>query len=170
MAYFASKVAFAVNFAMAELLGQAASNTELEDIDADGEYEMDDVEYAQAPAVENMPDVEGHTTDAEGSDIDAEGEEDAEGEDVDAEGEDVDDDEDEAEPVGAVKIALRRPRSSDDEEDYEGDDVARESSDAKSSDSEESSNADSEEENQWQASEDGEEDEIIKSSNPNVCM
>ena len=82
MAYLASKVASAVNFAMAELLGQPASNAELEDIDADGEYEMDDVEYEQAPATENMPDAEGHTTDAEGTDMDAEGEED------DAEGED----------------------------------------------------------------------------------
>ena len=79
-------------------------------------------------------------------------------------------DEDEAEPVGAVKIAQRRPQSSDEEEDYEGDDVARDSSDAKSSNSDESSNADSEEENQWQASEDGEEDEVIKSANPNICV
>ncbi|CAN9093002.1 unnamed protein product [Alternaria alternata] len=177
---------------MAELLGQPASNAELEDIDADGEYEMDDVEYEQAPATENMPDAEGRTTDAEGTDMDAEGEEDdaegeeddaegeeddaegeeddAEGEDVDAEGEDIDDDEDEAEPVGAVKIAQRRPQSSDEEEDYEGDDVARDSSDAKSSNSDESSNADSEEENQWQASEDGEEDEVIKAANPNICV
>jgi histone acetyltransferase SAS3 len=164
VAYFASKVASAVNFAMAELMGQAATNTDPDDIDADGEYEMDDVEYAPGPAIEVMPDADGHTTDAEGSDVDAEGE------DVDAEGEEVDDDEDEAEPVGAVKIATRRSRSSDEEEDYEGDDVARDSSDAKSSDSDESSNADSEEENQWQASEGGEEDEVIKSSNPNVCM
>ncbi|KAH6865785.1 hypothetical protein BKA58DRAFT_390126 [Alternaria rosae] len=156
---------------MAEIMGQAAANTDPDDIDADGEYEMDDIEYAPGPAIENMPDAEGHTTDAEGSDMDAEGEDvDAEGEDVDAEGEDVDDDEDEAEPVGAVKIALRRPRSDDEEEDYDGDDVARESSDAKSSDSDESSNLDSEEENQWQESDGGEEDEIIKSNNPNVCI
>ena len=157
MAYFASKVASAVNFAMAELMGQTTSNTEMDDIDADGEYEMDDVEYEHVPAAEAMPDAEGHTTDAEGSE-------------VDAEGEDVDDDEDEAEPVGAVKIALRRTASSDEEEDYEGDNAAGESSDAKSSDGEGSSSADSEEENQWQASVDGEEDEVIKSSNPNVCV
>ncbi|EDU44990.1 histone acetyltransferase MYST2 [Pyrenophora tritici-repentis Pt-1C-BFP] len=141
---------------MAELMGQTASNAEMEDIDADGEYEMDDVEYEHALPAEVAPDADGHTTDAEGSDVDAEGEE--------------VDDEDEAEPVGAVKIALRRVATSDEEEDYEGDDAARESSDAKSSDGEVSSSADSEEENQWQASVDGEEDEVIKSSNPNVCV
>ncbi|KAF7677190.1 histone acetyltransferase myst2 [Alternaria burnsii] len=72
--------------------------------------------------------------------------------------------EDEAEPVRAVKIAQRCPQSSDEEEDYEGDDDARDSSDAKSSNSDELSNADSEEENQWQASEDGEEDVLRKPS------
>jgi histone acetyltransferase SAS3 len=150
-------VASAVNLAMAELMGQTASNTDLDDIDADGEYEMDDVEYAQPPVAQPVSDAHGHTTDAEGSDVDAEGEE------VDEE------EEDDAEPVGDVKIA-RRPSVSDEEDDYDAEDAAKESSDAKSSDSDDSTNADSEEENQWQASEDGDEDELVKSSNPNVCM
>lgn len=144
---------------MAELLGQTTTNVDLDDIDADGEYEMDDVEYAQPPHAQPTPDVHGHATDAEGSDVDAEGEE------VD----DDDDDDDDAEPVGDVKIA-RRASVSEDEDDYDADDAVKESSDAKSSDSEDSTNADSEEENQWQASEDGEDDELVKSSNPNVCM
>ncbi|EUC31463.1 hypothetical protein COCCADRAFT_101223 [Bipolaris zeicola 26-R-13] len=141
---------------MAELMGQTASNTDLDDLDADGEYEMDDVEYAQPPVAQPAPDTHGHTTDAEGSDVDAEGEE-------------VDDDEDDAEPVGDVKIA-RRASVSDEEDDYDVEDAAKESSDAKSSDSDDSTNADSEEENQWQGSEDGDEDELVKSSNPNVCI
>lgn len=151
-----------MSFAMAEpgrLMGQTTSNTEPEDIDADGEYEMDDVEYDQPPAEEHLADAEGHTTDAEGSDIDAEGEE-------------VDDDEDEAEPVGAVKIALRRPHSSDDEVEYEEDDDAPGDilSDAPSRDSDDdSSSAESEEENQWQAEDDGGEEDEVAKSNPNAC-
>lgn len=146
------------------LMGQAASEPDIEDIDADGEYEIDDeVPYEHAAAEEDMPDAdpEGHTTDAEGSE-------------VDAEGEDIDeDDEDEAEPVGAVKIDLGRSASSDDEDDFEMDeDAAGDSfSDAKTSDSEaDASNTDSEEENQWQAESDGgEEDEVVKAT-ANACM
>ncbi|KAI8935104.1 hypothetical protein NX059_007699 [Plenodomus lindquistii] len=143
------------------LMGQTTSNTEPEpdELDADGEYEMDDVEYDQAPAEEHLADAEGHTTDAEGSDIDAEGE-------------DVDDEEDEAEPVGAVKIALRRTRSSDDEEvEYEDDDAQGDMlSDAPSRDSDDdSSSAESEEENQWQAEDDGAEEDEVAKSNPNAC-
>lgn len=138
-------------------MGQTASNADLEDIDADGEYEMDDVEYGQAPAGGELPDAEGHTTDAEGSDIDAEGEE-------------VDDDEDEAEPVGAVKIALRRGASSDEEVEYDEDAVGESFSDAKTSDSErDSSSAESEEENQWQAESDGGDEDEVAKSNPNAC-
>ncbi|KAF2036667.1 hypothetical protein EK21DRAFT_51632 [Setomelanomma holmii] len=139
------------------LMGQTASNADLEDVDADGDYEMDD-EYEQEQAAETRtPRADGHSTDAEGSDIDAEGEE-------------VDDDEDEAEPVGAVKINLRRAASSD-EEDYDNDeDAAANSSDAKTSDSEDESSAESEEEAPWQAeSENGEENEVAK-SDPNVCI
>jgi histone acetyltransferase SAS3 len=161
VAYFASKLAAAVSFAMAEpgrLMGHTASNAEPEDIDADGDYEMDD-EYEQDQAAEHQtPQAEGHSTDAEGSDVDAEGEE-------------VDDEEDEAEPVGAVKIALRRPIASDEEDDYDNDEeAAAHTSDAKTSDSEDDSSAESEEEVPWQAeSEDGEEADAVK-SNPNVCM
>ncbi|KAF1944799.1 hypothetical protein EJ02DRAFT_397715 [Clathrospora elynae] len=143
---------------MAELMGQPAGNTDLEDIDADGEYEMDDVEYEQAPAQESIQHADGHITDAEGSELDAEGEE-------------VDDDEDEAEPVGAVKIALRRIADSDEEDDYNAEDAAGDSAtDAKTSNSEdETTGAESEEENHWQGdSENGEEDEVAN-SNPNVC-
>lgn len=75
-----SKLATAVSFAMAEpgrLVGQTAPSTEPEDIDADGEYEMDDMQYEQEPAAVETPDADadGHTTDAEGSEVDAEGEE-----------------------------------------------------------------------------------------------
>ncbi|KAJ4371499.1 Histone acetyltransferase [Neocucurbitaria cava] len=150
------------------LMGQTASNTDLEDIDADGEYEIDDVEYEQAPAEGNSQDADGHTTDAEGSEVD-----DIDEVDVDAEGEEVDDDEDEAEPVGAVKIALRRRAASDDDEDDDQDqDAAGDSfSDAKTSESEnESSSAESEEENQWHAESDGEEDAEVATSNPNACI
>ncbi|KAH7383289.1 hypothetical protein BKA66DRAFT_92792 [Pyrenochaeta sp. MPI-SDFR-AT-0127] len=142
------------------LMGQNASNIDPEDIDADGEYEMDDIEYEQAPLEGLTPDAEGHTTDAEGSDIDAEGEE-------------VDDDEDEAEPVGAVKIALRQGEFSDEEEEFENaEDAAGDSfSDAKTSDSEpESSSAESEEENQWQAESDEGEEVEVATSNPNACI
>jgi histone acetyltransferase SAS3 len=161
VAYLASKLAAVVSFAMAEpgrLMGQTTSNADPEDIDADGDYEMDD-EYEQEPAVDTQtPQADGHSTDAEGSDVDAEGEE-------------VDEDEDEAEPVGAVKIAnLRRAVSSDEEEDYNDEEAVAHSSDAKTSDSENESSAESEEEAPWQAeSENGEEVEVAK-SDPNVCM
>jgi histone acetyltransferase SAS3 len=161
LAYIASRLAAVISLAMAEpgrLMGQTASNADMEDIDVDGDYEMDD-EYEQHLAAETQtPQADVHTTDAEGSDVDAEGEE-------------VDDDEDEAEPVGAVKIALRRAASSDEEEDYNIDEEAvAHSSDAKTSDSEDESSAESEEEVPWQAeSENGEEVEIAK-SDPNVCM
>jgi histone acetyltransferase SAS3 len=88
------------------LMGQAANAADPDDIDADGEYEIDDVQYDQAHTEDNTPHADGNTTDAEGSDIDAEGEE--------------VDDEDEAEPVGAVKIATHG--TSDDDEDDDGDD------------------------------------------------
>lgn len=158
-----------MSFAMAEpgrLMGQTTSNPGPEDMDADGEYEMDHVEYGQAHAEEegeehhhHHTDAEGHTTDAEGSDIDAEGEE-------------VDEDEDEAEPVGAVKIAQRRTHSSDGEVEYEDDDAPGELlSDAPSheSDDDDSSSAESEEENQWQAEDDGGEEDEVAKSNPNAC-
>jgi histone acetyltransferase SAS3 len=160
LAYLASKLAAVVS-AMAEpgrLMGQTTSNADLEDIDADGDYEMDD-EYEQEHAVETQtPQLDGHTTDAEGSDVDAEGEE-------------IDEDEDEAEPVGDVKIASRRAASSDEEEDYNNDeDAAVHTSDAKTSDSEDDSSAESEEEVPWQGeSDNGEEVEVAK-SDPNVCM
>ena len=53
-----SKLATAVSFAMAEpgrLVGQTAPSAEPDDIDADGEYEMDDVQYEQEPAVVDTP-------------------------------------------------------------------------------------------------------------------
>ncbi|KAF1845386.1 uncharacterized protein K460DRAFT_366277 [Cucurbitaria berberidis CBS 394.84] len=146
----------------ARLMGQAASNTDQDDMDVDGEYEMDDAEYEQPPAEDNNPDANGHTTDAEGSDVDAEGEE-------------VDDDEDEAEPVGAVKIALRRRTAFDDEEDDDDDDdeddaVGDSSSDAKTSDSEHaSSSAESEGEHPWQAESDGEEKAEVATSYTMAC-
>jgi histone acetyltransferase SAS3 len=162
LAYLAHKLAAVVSFAMAEpgrLMGQTASNADLDDLDADGDYEMDD-EYEQEPALDTQtPQADGRSTDAEGSDVDAEGEE-------------VDDDEDEAEPVGAVKIALRRTALSDEEEDYDDDEeeAAVNLSDAKTSDSEDESSAESEEEAPWQAeSDNGEEAEVAK-SDPNVCM
>ncbi|KAF2733435.1 hypothetical protein EJ04DRAFT_577633 [Polyplosphaeria fusca] len=134
------------------LMGQAASTNNLEDNDVDGEYEVDDVEYDQAVG-ESEP--EGNTTDAEGSEIDAEGEE-------------VDDDDDEGEPVGAVKIAAHANLSSSEEEDddhNDGDAAVDSFSDAKSSESEgsDSSNSESEAENDWQAeSENGEGREMEK--------
>ncbi|KAH7093089.1 hypothetical protein FB567DRAFT_163159 [Paraphoma chrysanthemicola] len=139
------------------LMGQSASNADLDDVDADGDYEMDDEYEQEQAAAAQTAQPDGHSTDAEGSDIDAEGEE-------------VDDDEDEAEPVGAVKIAQRRPAFSD-EEDYDmEEEAAANSSDAKTSDSEDDSSAESEEEVQWHAeSEDGEEVEVAK-SDPNVCI
>ncbi|KAF1833718.1 hypothetical protein BDW02DRAFT_499977 [Decorospora gaudefroyi] len=143
---------------MTELMGQTASHADLDDIDADGEYEMDDVEYEHAPLEQSIPDMDGHSTDAPGSDVDAEGEE-------------VDDDEDEAEPVGAVKIALRRAQSSDDDEEgYQDEDADGDSEDAKLSNSEdESDSSESEEENQWQADGDEEEEDEVVKSNPNEC-
>ncbi|KAF1911151.1 hypothetical protein BDU57DRAFT_462246 [Ampelomyces quisqualis] len=139
------------------LMGQATSNADPDDVDADGDYEMDD-DYEQQPAVATQtPPADGHGTDAEGDDVDAEGDE-------------VDPDEDEAEPVGAVKIALRRAVSSDEEEDYHDGGAGAHSSDAKTSDSEHESSAESEEEAPWQAeSDNGEEVEVAK-SDPSVCI
>lgn len=125
-------------------MGQTASTTDPEDNDIDGEYEVDDTEYDQ---VIGEPSVDGNTTDAEGSDIDAEGEE-------------VDDD-DEGEPVGAVKLAV--PLESSDEgedDDHDADAAADFSSDVKVSESDDSdsSSSESEAENEWQA-ENGDDEE-----------
>ncbi|KAJ8113121.1 hypothetical protein OPT61_g4679 [Boeremia exigua] len=135
------------------LVGQAASSAEPEDIDADGEYEMDDIQYEQPPTVADTPDADGHTTDAEGSEIDAEGEE-------------VDDDEVEA--VGAVKV--RAAASSDEEEEDDNDpDAAVESeSDAKTFSESESS----EEEEEVQYQDESEEEGLsgAAETDPNVCI
>ncbi|KAF9741542.1 hypothetical protein PMIN02_007019 [Paraphaeosphaeria minitans] len=141
----------------ARLIGQTVTNGDPDDVDADGEYEEDDdIGYEQATR-EQTPD-EGHTTDAEGSDVDAEGEE-------------VDDDDD-SEPVGAVKIAAPEDAFSEDERDERDADAAVEfSSDTKSSASEDESGSSelSEAENGWQAeSEDGEVD--AEKPDPNVCV
>jgi histone acetyltransferase SAS3 len=137
------------------LMGQTTSINDLDDVDADGEYEEDDMMYEQAPAVQPQDDV--HTTDAEGSDVDAEGEE-------------VDDDEDDSEPVGAVKIAAPDDAFSEDEEDHDGEHAAESFSDAKTTDSEADSSSESEAENQWQAESEGEEGREGEKSDPNVCV
>ncbi|KAF2267526.1 hypothetical protein CC78DRAFT_59926 [Lojkania enalia] len=139
------------------LMGQAASNTDLEDTDIDGEYEVDDAEYEQ---VNGRPTPDVHTTDAEGSELDAEGEE--------------VDDEDEGEPVGAVKLAAHEDLSSEEEEEEDNNDAdvaVESSSDAKTIESEDSdSSSESEAENEWQAeSENGEEPEAGKSES-NECI
>ena len=138
------------------LMGSAASNNDLEDLDADGEYEVDDIGYDHITG-ENTPN-ENHT-DAEGSDLDAEGEE-------------VDDD-DEGEPVGAVKMAARGDTDSEDEDaDHQDEDAADSFSDAKTSGSEVSDpdSDESEVDEKWQAeSEDGEEPEIGK-TDANECV
>ncbi|KAJ4295223.1 Histone acetyltransferase [Kalmusia sp. IMI 367209] len=140
------------------LLGQSTSNLDPEDLDADGEYEEDDMGYGHI--MQEHTQDEGHTTDAEGSDVDAEGEE-------------VDEDDD-SEPVGAVKIAPPVDVfSEDDEEDEHDRDAAVESSsDAKTSYSEDESGSSelSEVEGQWLAeSEDGEELDAGR-ADPNVCV
>jgi histone acetyltransferase SAS3 len=137
------------------LMGQNASTIDPEDLDADGEYEEDDMEYGHVPPQQPQDDG-GNTTDAEGSDVDAEGEE-------------IDEDED-SEPVGAVKIAAPADPFSEDEE-QDADAAGDSFSDAKTSDSEaESSESESDAEHQWQAeSEDGEEQDAEK-SDPNVCV
>lgn len=140
----------------ARLMGQAASNADAEDLDADGEYEEDDDVVYEQVTQERIQD-EGHTTDAEGSDVDAEGEE-------------VDDDDD-SEPVGAVKIAAPEDVLSDEEEDERDDAAVESSSNAKTSDSEDDPDSSelSEAENGWQAeSEDGEAD--TGRPDPNVCV
>lgn len=159
MAYLVSKLATVVSYAMAEparLIGQTATNGDPDDVDADGEYEEDDMGYEQVTREQTQD--EGHTTDAEGSDVDAEGEE-------------VDDDDD-SEPVGAVKIAAPEAAFSEDDGDERDADAAVESSsDAKSSASEDESGSSelSEAENGWQAeSEDGEAD--AEKADPNVCV
>ncbi|KAF2690222.1 hypothetical protein K458DRAFT_483669 [Lentithecium fluviatile CBS 122367] len=138
------------------LMGQSASNNDLEDIDADGEYEEDDMMYAQ-PTAEHTQDEAGHTTDAEGSDMDAEGEE-------------VDEDDD-SEPVGAVKIAVPEDVFSDEDEEHDADDAGDSFSDAKTSDSEaNSSSSESDAEQPWQAESEGEEEPEEEKSDPNVCV
>ncbi|KZM24226.1 Histone acetyltransferase [Ascochyta rabiei] len=141
------------------LVGQAAASAEPDDIDADGEYEMDDVQYEQEPAAAETPHADGHTTDAEGSEVDAEGDE-------------VDDDEVEA--VGAVKIATRTNASSDEEEDDDNDQdaVGESESDAKtySDDDESGSSEEEEEEAPWQAESEEEAEAEVAISDPNVCI
>jgi histone acetyltransferase SAS3 len=133
------------------LMGQAGSNIDPDDIDADGEYEEDYIGYEQATA-EHTQDDAGRSTDAEGSDVDAEGEE-------------IDDDD--SEPVGAVKIAMPEHGLSDDDGEHDGDAAGDSFSDAKTSDSDADLSSESEAENQWQADE--EEPEAEK-NDPNVCV
>jgi histone acetyltransferase SAS3 len=140
----------------ARLMNSAASADDPEDLDADGEYEVDDIGYDHI--IGGITPNE-HHTDAEGSELDAEGEE-------------VDDD-DEGEPVGAVKMAARGDTDSEDEDgDHQDEDAADSFSDAKTSGSEVSdpSSDESEVEEKWQAeSEDGEEPELGK-TDANECV
>ncbi|ORY08532.1 hypothetical protein BCR34DRAFT_463723, partial [Clohesyomyces aquaticus] len=161
LAYLVSKLATVVTYAMAEpgrLMGQGALNNNLDEEDIDAEGELDDGYEQIAGGV----DMDGHSTDAEGSDVDAEGEE--------------LDDEDDGEPVGAVKIAGSDHLSSgeEDEDDRDDPEAAEDSlSDDKTSDSEHSDNdssAESEVENEWQAENDESEEGEEARSNPNECV
>jgi histone acetyltransferase SAS3 len=136
-------------------MGQSTTNDDPEDIDADGEYDDDYMIYEQA-AAEQTHDEVGHTTDAEGSDVDAEGEE-------------VDEDDD-SEPVGAVKIAAPEDVFSDEDDEHDVDAVGDSFSDAKTSDSDADSSSESEAENQWQAESEGEEEPEGEKNDPNVCV
>ncbi|KAF2642551.1 hypothetical protein P280DRAFT_267809 [Massarina eburnea CBS 473.64] len=138
------------------LMGQSAGNVDPEDIDADGEYEEDDMGYELATGE--------HTQEEDGRDMDAEGS------DVDAEGEDVDDDDDDddSEPVGAVKIAAPESVFSDDE--HDGNARGDESSNAKTSDSENDSGSESDAENQWEGQSEDEEEPEMGKVDPNVCI
>ncbi|EON69057.1 hypothetical protein W97_08370 [Coniosporium apollinis CBS 100218] len=123
--------------------------------------------------------------DAEGSDVDAEHEEDVDvrlpvlrsgqyaqimetaSSDVDAEGEEVGNEEDESEPVGAVKAAAVDAASDEDE------DIAVESSDAKSSGSEDnnsSSSSESDAENEWEGDSDTGGGAEVEIADPNRCI
>jgi histone acetyltransferase SAS3 len=159
LAYLVSKLATVVSLAMAEpgrLIGQSASNVDLEDIDADGEYEEDDIGYVHAIGGHTQPEV-GPLTDVEGSDIDAEGEE-------------VDEDDD-SEPVGAVKIAAPEDTFSDEDDEHDMHAAGDSFSDAKTSDIEaDSSISESDAEAQWQAESEGEEGPEGEKSDPNVCV
>lgn len=146
----------------ARLVAQPTANDDPDDLDADGEYEDDDMDYEHLAPREQLQD-EGHTTDAEGSDVDAEGEE----------VEETADDDDDSEPVGAVKMAAPQDAYSEPDDDDEPDAHAtvESSSDAKTSDSEHDSESSelSEAGNGWQAeSEDGEAD--AGKPDPNVCV
>ncbi|KAF2706327.1 hypothetical protein K504DRAFT_459617 [Pleomassaria siparia CBS 279.74] len=130
-------------------------NNDAEDLDADGEYEEDDIAYDHI-AGENTPN-DNHT-DVEGSDVDAEGEE-------------VDDD-DEGEPVGAVKMAGPADTSDEEDDDHHDEDAADSFSDVKTSGSEISdpSSDESEADEKWRAeSEDGEEP-AAERTDPNECV
>ncbi|KAL1598997.1 Histone acetyltransferase [Paraconiothyrium brasiliense] len=139
----------------ARLMGQTAANVDADDVDADGEYEDDDMGYEQITREQTQD--EGHTTDAEGSDVDAEGEE-------------IDEDDD-SEPVGAVKIAAPEDAFSEEEDERDGDAAVESSSDAKSSASEDESDSSelSEAENGWQVESENEEADAEK-PDPNVCV
>ncbi|KAF2628749.1 hypothetical protein BU25DRAFT_490375 [Macroventuria anomochaeta] len=138
------------------LVGQTAPSAEPEDIDADGEYEMDDVQYEQEPAAADTPDAEGHTTDAEGSEVDAEGEE-------------VDDDEVEA--VGAVKMRANASSDEEEDEDNDPDAVVESESDAKTySEDDESESSEEEEEVVYQDESEEEAGADVAERDPNVCI
>lgn len=140
------------------LASQSADNMDPEDVDADGEYEEDDAYYEQNAGEETHTQTDGaRDTDAEGSDVDAEGEE-------------VDEDDD-SEPVGAVKIAAPDDAVYEEDDEPYGGARGDSSSDAKTSDSEhDSGSSESDADNHWEVqSEDGEEPEAEKAE-PNVCV
>jgi histone acetyltransferase SAS3 len=138
------------------LLGQMTSNNNGEDSDMDAEHEEDDAELDH---MAGTTDQGGETTDAEGSDVDAEGEE--------------IDEEDEGEPVGAVKVAVHRPLTSDGEEDEDHDDgevVIETDSDAKTSESEHADSSSESEAEEWQAGSDDGEEADAEATDPNGCI
>ncbi|KAF1950888.1 hypothetical protein CC80DRAFT_454929 [Byssothecium circinans] len=138
------------------LMGQSAGNVDPEDIDADGEYEEDDMVYEHT-AGEHTQEEDGRDTDAEGSDVDAEGEE-------------VDEDDD-SEPVGAVKIAAPESVFSEEEDDeHDGDARGDESSNAKTSDIDNDSSSDSDAGHQWEGQSENEEEPEAGKVDGNVCV
>lgn len=114
------------------LLKQVPPNMNMDDPDADGEYDDDEADYAPASP---------QTT----REVPMAGDEDAEGEEI------SEDEEDFAEPVGAVKVAAPADTSESEHSDADVQDDDESASEAKLSDVEDSDSESDEAENEWQA-------------------
>ena len=94
----------------------------------------------------------------------------AEVSDIDAEHDEIDEDEDDHEPVGAVKLPDNDSEDGIDDDQDDADSAEVESSDDSDESDKDSSDADSDVEREWEEASNDQEEEETEAANPNHCM